>query len=223
MEWLWMTGRNSRNDKTGPIPTSYPADTAAAWASCEGCVLRAGKRYPGKRNPEKPQCYFWYGQAEHGMLKMQEAAARGKDYSLPYALAKRRKAAKAVRMAGGGDPATTVPAEYFGFESLVHAAGLAFLSYTHFWKSKGSWLKGHAMASCDTFPEALEAVRAGWRAAVHLKPQDLPERPVGRANGISYVVCPAQREDKNTTCNQCRLCDASKTGKYPQIVIFRNH
>ena len=221
MQWLWTTGKNSRNPKTGPIPTAYPANLDDAWASCDGCPLRGGRRRaPNTRSATKPECYYWYGLPAIGNKNVIKAAEKGADYTLNHALDSKRLTARAVRMSGGGDSSATTPKHYNTMRDSVKALGLAWLDYTHFWHSKGSWLRGKAMASCDRWGDAIDACRAGWRAAIHVP---WLHRPKGTAYGYTYTLCPAQRTDlpNKITCNDCRLCDASR--QKPDIIVFLNH
>lgn len=222
MHWRWTSGVLSENRKTGKIPTAYPGDKAAAWESCEGCPLRTrGRPKIDNRfvvDPQHPTCYFWSGHG-HGVIRtLATAEKRGTDYSLSAALANRLVSAKAARMSGGGDPSATDPTGYLAMERAVRAEGLAWLDYTHFWESRGAWLKGHAMASCDTWEQAVDAVAQGWRAAVHVP---VVEGKRGVVDGVDWLLCPAQRT-RPLTCNQCRLCDAGRV-KRPSIIVFRNH
>lgn len=227
--WLWTIGVNSRNTKTGKIPSAYPASTEQAWTSCEGCSLRSKVR-PFRRIANRlqfyidrynPTCYFWSGLGRIGTLMLQRYAAAGKDFSLEHALSSCLVSVKAIRMSAGGDPASTPILEYRHYLRLARAAGLAWLDYTHFWESRGAWLRGSAMASCDSWPDAVRAVRAGWRATVHV-PSLPPDALQGKVDGISYTLCPAQRTSrKPITCNDCRLCDASRP--IVPIIVFLNH
>jgi len=223
--YLWTTGVHSQNAKTGKIPTAYPADLSQAWESCAGCPLREVKRaQKGKRgfhsDPDNPACYFWTGQGRIGVKNMQTAQKKGRNYSLASALYNRLKSARAVRMSGGGDPAACDRVEYLEMEAAVRAEGLSWLDYTHFWKSTGAWLRGHAIASCDSWAEAREAVSRGWRAAVHVPERMLEERQ-GVKDGLRYTLCPAQRKPGVITCNDCRLCDATKPAC--DVIVFINH
>jgi len=230
MQYLWTDGRQSRNAKIGRIPTAYPADRAAAWESCAACPLRHARPHRTMPNGQKrfvieagnPACYFWNGNGNIAFSL--PARYPHRDYSLDAALKNRWRGARAVRMSAGGDPSGNAPEEYRSWERQVRREGLAWLDYTHFWRGKGSWLRGHAMASVDTLAEAVAAVRAGWRAAVHVASMaELPQgRPQGKlAGGIRYTLCPAIRKPGQVTCNDCRLCDASHAAC--EVIVFINH
>src|SRR4030095_10237502 len=137
----WISGRQSSNPKTGPIPTACPADAEAAWQSCQGCPLPTRQR-PSPRDVHRPQCYYWYGQGSLMLGRMRQAQARGRNYSLTHALKNRFPFVKAVRMSAGGDPSSTDPDRYFALEAEVRAAGLSWIDYTHFWRRTGASLRG---------------------------------------------------------------------------------
>lgn len=224
MQWNWTSGRHSTNQKTGPIPTAYPASRDDAWESCQGCPLRD---WPegldvNERNRDRSinnVCYFWYGQSKGVITILNKAKAKGRDYSIQSALANAPRQAKAVRMSGGGDPSATDPIEYHAMRAHAKGKGFAWLDYTHFWHTRGAWLKGVAMASCDTVTDAIDAVSKGWRATVHVP--HWPKRS-GKFPGTNttYAICPAQTPSAKT-CNQCGVCDASKPG--PDVIVFLNH
>ena len=43
----------------------------------------------------------------------------------------------------------------------------------------------------------------------------------GKVGGLSYTVCPAQREGSKVTCNDCGLCDATK--RAVDVIVFIEH
>lgn len=230
----------SKNAKTGNIPQSYIGTTCDETnASCEGCPLRIKKVSEDSKRAGKSKvqrfgmgCYAWGGTAVWGLKNMQKAYARGKEYSIDTAIAKSIRSAKYLRQAVIGDPSAVNRDTYFSDEAKARNAGLGVLSYTHFWQTRGAWLKGFAMASCDTVADAEKAVSEGWRAAVHVpEMKDISgdnARLQGKtASGASFTLCPNQRADKadargNTPqCNDCGLCDATK--KAVDIVVFLDH
>lgn len=220
MQYRWTDGTQSENHKTGKIPTAFPADATEAWESCTGCVLRDRRRTGTAHRPPQQAtvaCYFWTGATHLAIRRLAAAEQRGRAYTLERALAGRRGDARAVRMSQGGDPNACDRTTYRQWRDTVQALGLAWLDYTHFWRSKGGWLQGMAMASCDTWAEAVAAVQAGWRAAVHV---DALQALQGTVAGIKYTLCPAQRKKGVVTCNTCRLCDASRD--VVPIIVFLN-
>jgi hypothetical protein len=104
------------------------------------------------------------------------------------------------------------------------------MSYTHQWYlDHAKHLKGHALASTDTMADAVDAIRDGWRVAIHVDEKEklngktLKENPQGELkNGIKYFLCPAQRTDNAVTCNKCGLCDGTKDTKYNTIMFIEH-
>lgn len=203
----YYTARSS-NRKTGDIPQQFVGLTREeSKASCAGCPLLAS------------QCYAQNGTELFAHSSVIRAADRGRNYSLTAALAGRRRDARYVRFGAIGDPSALGAAAYRQDEQMVRAAGLGVLSYTHFWQTKGWWLKGRAMASCDTWEEVELATSPGWRAAVHVPSLDAP---VGKtASGKTYALCPAQKTNLRVQCNACGMCDATHKG--PEVIVFLDH
>ena len=105
---------------------------------------------------------------------------------------------------------------------LARSYGLDVLSYTHFWRTRGAWLRGKALASCDSMHDVYHAIKAGWRAAIHLP----KSHPVVQAKdgitryGDRFKLCPAERPNSKITCNDCGLCDPTRKGV--DIIVFKN-
>jgi|TARA_R110000824_G_scaffold114186_5_gene264519 hypothetical protein len=157
------------------------------------------------------------------------------EYTLDYALQHARRAAHYVRAAVGGDPNVYTKEEVTSWHEKVREAGLkGMLIYNHFFKTKGSHLKGLTMASCDTLAQADEAVDAGWRAAVTITSHKAPGankpqlRKMQEWTGQIYttpknrkvVLCPAQVGRRD--CNTCGLCDPTRHEHVP-IIGFLQH
>ena len=204
-ESLW-TGRSS-NRKTGDIPQQFIGlSREESKASCTGCPLLADK-----------SCYAHFGSEAWGHSAMIKASARGKDYSLDNALSKRAKTAKYVRLGAIGDPCVT---PIRAIAQTVKSFGLGLLSYTHFWRDNQD-LKALAMASCDQWTDVVDAVKMGFRATLHVKPEWLKTNGTkGSINGVKFAQCPNQTH--GTTCNDCGLCDPTRTLTVP-VIIFQEH
>jgi len=200
----------SGNRKTGDIPQQFIGATRQdSLESCGGCPLL------------EQVCFAQNGTEAWAHGQIIRALARGKDYSLAQALEYRDKDAAYVRFGAIGDPSALEPAQYFADEHACREAGLGVISYTHFWKSsgprsRGRHLKGHAMASCDTWQEAQTAVNRGWRATVHVK--RLHALQGKTTQGARFTLCPAQRTHNRIQCNDCGLCDATK--RAAEIIVF---
>jgi hypothetical protein len=139
------------------------------------------------------------------------AFTRGKDYTLQEALRTARRSARMVRYTAIGDGGRVPKAYADDIISTVRAAGLQLVGYTHHWREPAvadAW-RGRLMASADTLADADEAISAGWRTAVVL--------PEGAGDTVTpgghiVKVCPAIKSNNRVTCNDCRLCDASRRG-----------
>jgi len=206
---VFYLGR-SKNRKTGDIPQQFIGGTRAeSMASCVGCKLLASK-----------VCYSQYGSegwAHSSIIKRQEF----KDYTLQHALEKRNPNARYFRFGTIGDPSGIDASAYDMAEILVRKAGLGILNYTHFWASRGSHLIHRAMASCDTFQDALRAIKKGWRATVVVSKNFVDKNGTkGVYMGRRWALCPYQSH--GTQCNKCGLCDASRKDLLP-IIVFQEH
>ena len=226
MSMLWRP--TSGNSKTGNIPQGYVGETKAETnASCAGCKWRS----KDPTTNEGGGCYYWQGQTQGAHSHMRRRAIDyPEEYTLGYALANARRAARYVRAAVGGDPNIFDRTTVHRWHKAVRKAGLkGMLIYTHFFDTKGSHLKGLAMASTDTLPHADQAVDAGWRAAVTItshkapgsrKPQlkHTPEwngEQYTTPDGRAVVLCPAQVGNRD--CNTCGLCDPLSHPHVPVI------
>ena len=228
---LWRPTSNNR--KTGNIPQGYVGETKAETErSCDGCAWR-------RKDPITKTgggCYYWQGQTQGAHQSMRiRARLRPEQYTLDFALANARRAARYVRAAVGGDPNVFKRATVQSWHTKTQAAGLkGMLIYTHFFDTKSSHLKGLAMASVDTLARADEAVDAGWRAAVTITSHKAPGsnkpqlRNTPEWNGQQYttpkgrqiVLCPAQVGRRD--CNTCGLCDPTTHNRVP-IIGFLVH
>ena len=229
---LW-TG-TSTNGKTGNIPQGYVGATKEECLdSCEGC-------------PMLEKCYHHNGTPRMAHASMQRAFIKSgpERYSLRSAIAKSVRTARYVRGAVGGDPNVFARDTVAGWIQDIRRAGMkGLLLYTHFWDSKGSHLKGLAMASVESMDDADRAIDAGWRAAVvlpfkgadskHQRVKDLPVWDGGAFHpdapkdfvtpkGRRIVVCPAQRPELRKDCNACGLCDPTQHAGV-QAIGFLQH
>jgi len=208
----------SNNVKTGNIPQQFIGETRElSKESCSGCPLLKPK-INENGEPEEIPCYAQNGtEGYFGHNSVIRANKNGKDYTLDNALKNRAKTAKYVRLGSIGDPSAVEDVLEVG--QTIREEGLGVLSYTHFWDSRGEFLKGEAMASCDTWEEAEEATNRGWRATVHV---DKLEQKQGKTEtGKRFTLCPAQRTDNRIKCNDCGLCDAKRDAA--EIIVFLNH
>lgn len=210
---LWARG--SSNVKTGDVPTAWVGLTKAACReSCRGCPM-APADVGGDGS-----CYSHSGSPAIAHASIRKAAAAGKARTLAAALNSASRSARMVRYTAIGDGGRVAPGVADRIVSAVRVAGLAFVGYTHHWREaqvSADW-RGRLMASVDNLEDADAALSAGWRAAA-VVPADHPARSV-TPRGATVVVCPAQVSDGRVTCNDCRLCDASRPGP---VIAFREH
>ena len=169
----WACIARSRNTKTGDIPAIYCGQSIEdMMRACVGCPLAPWV-------PNRPvKCYAWGGSVKLGFGAMANGATRGRSkrslkgtaavkpggcYSLEHALEHRSPKARAVRIGALADPANVRRSTYRAGVKAIRRAGLAILSYTHFWRSyRNRALKRSCMASCDNLAQADDAKRAHW-------------------------------------------------------------
>jgi hypothetical protein len=109
-----------------------------------------------------------------------------------------------ARIGAIGDPARADPEDVLGAVNALEQAGLAVVSYTHFWRDQeAQFLKSICLASCSDEAEAQEALELGWKPAPIL-PWDYEGKTFKLPGGGLGLVCPAQL--RKTTCNECLLC-----------------
>ena len=212
---LWLSGSNNR--KTGNVPTLWIGRTLEETrASCDGCPLRPS---PDGGNGH---CYA-YGSPQRALRSIQRAAAKDPErYTVNRALVDSKRSAKMARLGALGDPGR-LPLDYLK-KSIrkVRAIGLDAVGYTHHWRDLPS-LAGWLMASCDDLDQVDGALAAGWRVAVKVPWDFLGDGGTGRfktPGGAAGIVCPAVKTDNGITCNDCRLCDGSKSGP---VIAFPSH
>lgn len=213
---LWAP--RSRNIKTGDVPTAWVGlSKADCLESCRGCPM-APREAGGDGS-----CYSHSGSPAIAAASIRKTAARGVRRDLTSALREASRAARMVRYTAIGDGGRVAPGVADRIVATVKAAGLAFVGYTHHWREaqvSADW-RGRLMASVGSLEEADEALSQGWRAAA-VVPADHPARSA-TPQGARVVVCPAQLAEERgraVTCNDCRLCDASRSGP---VIAFREH
>jgi hypothetical protein len=210
---LWAA--TSSNVKTGNVPTAWVGTTRdACRESCRGCPL-APKDIGGNG-----ECYSHSGSPAIAHSSIRKAAAAGKDRTLTAAIRGAVRSARMLRYTAIGDGGRTAPGVADRIVEAARAAKLQLVGYTHHWREPAvaaEW-RGRLMASVESMADADAALAAGWRAAV-VVPVDTPARGT-TPSGARFVVCPAQTSDGRVTCNDCRLCDASRPGP---VIAFREH
>lgn len=211
LNFIWNA--QSTNRKTGNVPTLYIGHTKEeAWDSCSGCNLRGNG------------CYAWSGSVAIGASSTRKAFKKGQDKTLAYAMEHKHKKAKMLRVSAIGDIGRCSSSQAKEIIDTAQKHGLNLVGYTHHWreaKVSTKW-KGKLMASCERLQDADEAVSKGWRATC-LVPSTQSKSFLS-PNGNKVVICPAQTAEaagKTLTCNDCRLCDASRL--LAPIIGFQVH
>lgn len=246
---------NSSNRKTGNIPQiMIGRSKAEGLDSCKGCPMLS-KKMGGAG--EKTNCYHWGGSSQMGHISMAKANDKDpdklrEDLSFQLSSPKVSRQAQYVRLAVGGDPSALGRERVEEITATVKGHGFnGALGYTHFYRGKGSDLKGLVMASVESLEDADRAVDDGWRSAVVLDAlhPDLAlarlRRKAGRFKGSPLwtgqdfttpkgrrvTVCPSQTgatvkdargNQRPIDCNTCGMCDATQT-KGGDIIGFLKH
>lgn len=222
----WVSQAN--NAKTGPVPAAYVGKTREeTWDSCEGCQLRPDVSKFMKF--DAVVCYAWYSRQQAGLAMAQKRAVGHPERNdVAWALENRRKDAQAVRLGTLGDPSRAKRGPLLDAVATIRDAGLAILSYTHFWRDpENASLATFCMASCDDLEQAAEAHALGWRPSVVLrvKKGEAPNVTTFSFAGGLGVVCPAQLKSA-VNCNSCRMCDPQHPVWYAgkvQAIGFLDH
>lgn len=215
--------RSTANQKTGPIPSLWgfvphiaPRDavnTGLDAAICLNCVHK-------KQNYEAAdttRCYTHKGQTLSALAGIVKKHSRGgyvvaRDHTdiVDFLRGERVQGATAIRSMAYGDMAAFPASVWAEINEARKSAGLGVRGYTQQWNS-ATHLKSTHMASVTNALQAATAESLGWRTFWSVRGRVAPE---GR------VQCPASKELKLTTCNQCTLCDGSR--KAPGVWIYEH-
>lgn len=208
----------SANRKTGDMIQTWilredrdPVRAVATGADrsiCGGCPHR-GDGTGGERG-----CYVNVGQAPRSVWL---AARRGQYLRRLPDVCPDNLRGRAVRLGSYGDPGA-VPVAVWR-ELLAWVGADRWTGYTHQWRSRPA-LRTLCMASCDTFAEAAEARRRGWRPFLVLDRAAAAAAPADSGLGRA-IACPAQGPDPRTTCERCALCAgvSERTAAAPAVWI----
>lgn len=232
---LWVPV--TKNLKTGNIPTSWIGTTLhESKISCGldtpfECKLLKGYRLPPEKGKKKGifvGCYSQNGTPAIALAGISKALAKGKDYSLEYAMKESKRSARYFRWAAIGDPASLDLAYILKCNSEWLKIGLRPLAYTHFWKWRAD-LAGLFMASADNLLEADLAFDRGFRPTVILD-RSFQGVAFKTPKGRKGVLCAAQRDQYYSNkpkrewvdCNSCGWCDATDK-RFTFAVGFIDH
>jgi hypothetical protein len=188
---------DSHNAKLGPVAATYASIEASCPASCSlkgnGCYAHGGNVALHVRRLDASK-------ASPLMAARDEADAID---------ASPRPRGKALRLHVAGDCSTIVAANTVAAASgrWLERGGGPVWTYTHAWRSVPrtmAWERVSALASIETAADAKVARRAGYAPALVVAEHPADGR-AWKANGITWIPCPAQTRD-NITCADCRLC-----------------
>lgn len=216
----FLSNGTSGNSKTGNVPQiMIGATREESIRSCQsvkcpllhrkhggqgGQPLNISRKKAQELHLVNPVCYSQSGTGAIAHASSCHKAERtaGTDKSnegmlgLLLALKSRVHSAKIVRLGTIGDPAALSRDVLFNIFSIVEAAGLKLIGYTHGWQTNSGspsveFMKRRVMASCDTLEQADEAIRLGWQVAVTL-PADTPvDAKPKTPGGLTVLLCPA--------------------------------
>lgn len=214
----------SSNAKTGNIPQQWIGKSIEeSRQSCRGCPLLAGtRRQPDSENTRLRlfglRCYAHYGQSAAGYRAMlRRYRQKPHEYTLRHALTYSLRTAKYVRFAAIGDPSAIPPSTFKRHYRMIRRAKLGVLCYTHFWRTRGAWLRPYSLASVDTVKQAYRALQQGWRrVAIHLDDASDAKRLMPDLNTMQ---CPQELD--LVQCNNCGLCDVQHKTRI-QVIVFTN-
>lgn len=214
----------SENVKTGTLPAQFIGSSREqSENTCRICPLWRDN-----------VCYAQDGSPRMGHSSVLRVTRKGYDRTLTHALVNAHPQARYVRFGSIGDPGSIDPETYQAHEGQVREQGFGVLAYTHQWYLEhAQHLKGHALASADNTKDVGDALKAGWRVAIHIDNNDrktfgatMAEKPQGtvimKGSEVKYFLCPAQRTGNKVQCNTCGLCDGTKRIR-PNVIVFLEH
>jgi hypothetical protein len=163
---------------THPVEALWTGDDENVCGSCKHRHFRS--------------CYVNVGQGPANVYKAWKRGTYLKATKKTLSLFQGKK----IRLGAYGDPAA-VPASIW---KSICGVSAGWTAYTHAWKRQSAQEhKNFCMASCDTWDEAQEAMKRGWKPFYVRQPSDpLPER---------FFECPASKEeDRRLNCSECLAC-----------------
>jgi len=207
---LLVTRGYKANKKTGGMIQTYIIRTDKDPVE----VLRQGEdksicgdcRHSSKANGGQGTCYV---RVDTGVLQVYRAFKRGRYPAISVNEAREQVAGYKVRLGTYGDPSAIPQDVWTAFLADVSAC----TGYTHGWqRSEFQWLKGYAMASCDTLAEYNQARSEGWRTFYVV--------PKGTGKVAGAFLCPASEEGgRKLTCSECLACDGQHSGRTASVYI----
>lgn len=213
--------RSTANTKTGPIPSLWgfvpfvsPRDAVNSGMDANVCLDCVHRKDSGA---DTTRCYTHKGQTLSALAGIVKKHARG-GYPevkglgdiVDFLRGERVQGARAIRSMAYGDMAAFPPDVWARIDEARKMAGIGVRGYTQQWGT-AAHLRSTHMASVTNALQAATAESLGWRTFWAVRGRVPPE---GR------VQCPASKEKKITTCNNCRMCDGSF--KAPGVWIYEH-
>lgn len=208
---------DANNRKTGDMVQTYiirsDIDPIAANRTGADAAVCGDCRHKGNANQSKDKgladartCYVNLGQAP---LAVYKSFIAGKYPILTADQAKAMVSGRMLRIGSYGDGAA-VPAAVW--DNLKETA-IGFTAYSHQIKHKAINPENlrHYMISADTASEAKQAHKLGYRTFRVISIADASKPLLD-----NEIICPS---DKGITCNDCRLCNGTKS-KAKSIAII---
>lgn len=243
------TTSNSKTGNIPTVLVGSNKEQALASCQKSGCPMLperlGGKGGQINGTTKLKACYAWNGTVAFANVALWKTVNRLREevgefpvtYTVKHAISMASRYAKCIRVTSLGDVSALPPEQWkTEIEDPAAEAGLAIYGFTAGWRF-AEHLKGKVMASNFTMRTADNAVAKGWRSTCVL-----PKEAVGEdwsktrfqtPQGNKIVVCPHQvqearaklsgeliPEKKKITCNECRLCVASRPGP---IIGFVEH
>ena len=208
---LWTASFS--NPKLGPVLLAYLGPTLEhVQDSCLGCPLLGDG------------CYAWETSQRAGLQHVLVKAAQDlRYYSLAAAIKRLRKRSKVARISAIGDPARVPHHELLLDIEPLRLRGFAVLALTHHWQERANQkLKDDLLASCNSLPEADQAITKGWKPTVVL-PADHQKKTFTTPAGAKGIVCPEQTTP-GWDCSNCGMCDTQHPAwNKVDVIGFRQH
>lgn len=211
---------HSENRKTGPVAVTYASQT-----TCPSSCPLLGKGCYAENGPMRTITKRLADGAE-GVSAVEVAREEAR-------LIRATPAVSDLRLHGVGDckddECASIVAEACGeYLGRGESFGVKAWTYTHAWRNvcRDSWGVVSVLASCHGVPEAEEAMRLGYAAAVIVDAfEDGGKAWREYGDGEEPVrLVPCRFQVDKTPCKQCRLCmDDAKLLESNTVIAFAAH
>lgn len=209
----------STNVKTGPMVQTWimRADIGPVDAVRTGLDSSVCGSCP-RRHALGGDCYVQPFQAPRSVWASWERSGKpGAD----VAHAARAMASEAIehglRLGSYGDPFAVPHAVWVNLLALIPGK-VRHTGYTHQWRNREvsrehlDWTRANLMASVDSVDDAIDARWQGWRYFLALAP--------GHVVPLRTVMCLADDEKRQATCETCRICDGAQGRADRRVSVY---